>query len=144
MFSKACEYGIKATIFIAQNSAIGMRVNLKAIASAIDSPEAFTAKILQLLAKSDIISSEKGPLGGFKINDVNLKTLTLSSIVDAIDGDKIYRGCALGLHICNEQKPCPLHEKFKLVRDDLKIMLESTYLSELANNLEDGHTFLKR
>ena len=44
MFSKACEYGIKASIFIAINSRDGRRVSPKEIAKEIDSPQAFTAK----------------------------------------------------------------------------------------------------
>jgi len=46
MFSKDCEYGIRATIYITMQSLEGNRVNLKEIAAAIDSPVAFTAKIL--------------------------------------------------------------------------------------------------
>ena len=46
MFSKACEYGIKATIHISHQSQQGHRVSLKAVAKAIDFPIAFTAKIL--------------------------------------------------------------------------------------------------
>lgn len=144
MFSKACEYGIKATIFIAQNSTLGTRVNLKKIAIAIDSPEAFTAKILQLLVKNQIISSEKGAAGGFTIAEDNLRTVNLAAIVNAIDGDKIYKGCGLGLETCNELKPCPMHEKFKVVRDGLREMLENTTVSELASGLDIGITFLKR
>ncbi|MDX1365867.1 MAG: Rrf2 family transcriptional regulator, partial [Arenibacter latericius] len=61
MFSKACEYGIKATLFIAQKSLNQQRVSLKEIASEIDSPIAFTAKILQSLARSGMVDSHKGP-----------------------------------------------------------------------------------
>ena len=57
MFSKACEYGIRATLFIAQKSLQGERVRLKAIADEIDAPEAYTAKILQQLARNEIIQS---------------------------------------------------------------------------------------
>ena len=46
MFSKSCKYGIKATLFIAQKSQHDERVSLKEIAAAINSPIAFTAKIL--------------------------------------------------------------------------------------------------
>lgn len=144
MFSKACEYGIKATIFIAKNSTTETRVNLKKISVAIDSPEAFTAKILQLLVKNEIISSEKGASGGFTIPHDKLGTISLAAIVNAIDGDKIYKGCGLGLEICNELKPCPMHEKFKVVRDGLREMLENTTVSELASGLDIGITFLKR
>ncbi|MET0760542.1 MAG: transcriptional regulator, partial [Flavobacterium sp.] len=47
MFSKTCEYGIRASIFIASQSYQNNRIGLKDIAKKIDSPEAFTAKILQ-------------------------------------------------------------------------------------------------
>jgi len=144
MFSKACEYGIKATLFIAQQSMNDERVSLKSIANAIDSPAAFTAKILQLLAKNDIISSIKGPHGGFEIQKKRLEKIKLSQIVLAIDGDSIYRGCGLGLKECNAKKPCPVHNKFVLIRSELKSMIETTSVLELATGLKTGLTFLKR
>ncbi|HNP18770.1 MAG TPA: Rrf2 family transcriptional regulator [Fulvivirga sp.] len=144
MFSKACEYGIRAALFIAQESLNGQRVSLKAITAEIDSPDAFTAKILQLLARNEIIVSTKGPNGGFEIDKKKIDNIMLSEIVDAVDGDSIYKGCGLGLKECNADKPCPLHNRFVLVRNDLKKMLEGTSLFELATGLETGLTFLKR
>ena len=67
MFSKSCEYGIRATIFIATQSYLNNRTGIKDIAKKIDSPEAFTAKILQILVKANIIHSTKGVGGGFEI-----------------------------------------------------------------------------
>lgn len=143
MFSKACEYGIRASIYIAEQSLEGERVSLKDIAGEIDSPVAFTAKILQKLRKHGIISSLKGPTGGFQIDIERIGRIKLSDIVYAIDGDHIYTGCGLGLNECNEEHPCPLHYDFKKVRDDLKQMLESTNLRDLALKLEKGSAFLK-
>ncbi len=144
MFSKACEYGIRATLHIAVQSEMGIRVSLKDIAKAIDSPEAFTAKILQLLAKNGIVTSVKGPAGGFEIAPKDAHRIKLSHIVAAIDGDSIYKGCGLGLKTCNENKPCPVHDKFKIIREELRNMLESTSISELSETIHDGLTFLKR
>jgi len=144
MFSKTCEYGIKACIYIAVQSSQGRRVSLKDIAKEIGSPEAFTAKILQLLAKSNIIDSIKGPSGGFEIEKRRMEKIKLSHVVTAIDGDGIYKGCGLGLKECSEKKPCPVHDKFKIVRNELKDMLETTSLSELSVGLTAGYTFLKR
>ena len=73
MFSKTCEYGIRATIFIASQSYQNKRVGLRDIAKKIDSPEAFTAKILQILAKTHIIHSIKGVGGGFAWGAVAIK-----------------------------------------------------------------------
>lgn len=95
MFSKSCEYGIKATAFIAVEAEKNNRVSLKAIAKAIDSPVAFTAKILQQLARTGIINSVQGAGGGFEIEKARLTKIKLSQIVAAIDGENVYKGCGL-------------------------------------------------
>ncbi|WPP51952.1 RrF2 family transcriptional regulator [Catalinimonas niigatensis] len=144
MFSKACEYGIRATIYVAVQSLEDKRTSLKGIANEIGSPVAFTAKILQQLVRNKIMSSVMGPAGGFQIEKKKIDQITLSQIVDAIDGDSIYRGCGLGLKECNTAQPCPVHDKFARIRDELKYMLNNTTLFELASGLETGLTFLKR
>jgi Rrf2 family protein len=118
-------------------------VSPKEIAEEINSPQAFTAKILQDLVRHHIIKSYKGAYGGFGIEKVDIANIKLSQIVTAIDGDKIYKGCGLGLEICDENHPCPVHDKFKEVREGLKFMLENTSLEELAMNIQSGVSFLK-
>lgn len=144
MFSKACEYGIRAATYVALQSLEDTRVSLKEIAEEIDSPVAFTAKILYQLAKNNIIDSVKGAYGGFQIEKNQIKSIKLSDIVYAIDGDSIYTGCGLGLNLCNAEKPCPVHHKFVIIRNNLKEMLETTTLYEMTSGLEVGLTFLKR
>lgn len=144
MFSKACEYGIKASIYIMEQSLHDRKVSLKDVAKAIESPEAYTSKILQQLVRNNIIHSGKGPTGGFSFEKNGFETITLGSIVSAIDGNDLYVDCGLGLKKCNEKKPCPVHHQFKLIRDSLKHMLETTTVKSLAMDLEKGLTFLKR
>ncbi len=144
MFSKACEYAIRSVIFIADQSMQHQKVSLKEVARAIESPEAYTSKILQALSRHAIIVSEKGPSGGFFMDKHALEKCKLSHIVKAIDGDDIYKGCALGLKKCNEDKPCPVHYQFKWIREDLKNMLETSSIKTLSTGLNKGLTFLKR
>lgn len=144
MFSKACEYAIRASIFIAEQSLMDRKVSLKDIAKAIDSPEAYTSKILQQLSRNFLINSDKGPTGGFSMNKLELDTVKLSTIVNAIDGDAVYKGCGLGLKNCSEEMPCPAHSQFKIVREELKNMLETTLIKSLTTDFKDGLTFLKR
>lgn len=144
MFTKACEYAIKAVIVIAIESQKGKRVSLNEIAGKIDSPAAFTAKILQQLTRSKVIDSVTGPQGGFEIEKRKIAKTKLSDIVSIIDGDAIYAGCGLGFKQCNEKKPCPVHFKFKTIRDELRDMLETTTLLDLSNDIGSGITFLKR
>lgn len=143
MFSKACEYGIKAMIFIAQEAGTSQRVSLKAIAAAIGSPEAFTAKILQALTRAGFLVSTKGPTGGFVLA-APASALNLAQIVSAIDGDKIFVGCGLGLEYCDSNHPCPIHHGFAAVRDELRAMLETSSLENLSEGLLEGVAFLKR
>ena len=142
MFSKACEYGIKAVIHIALHSQTGKRVSLKEISKAIDSPLAFTAKILQSLAKNNIIESSKGSVGGYNISKGVQRKLTLHEIVIAIDGDSIFAQCGLGLKKCNEHSPCPIHNKFKIIREDLIEMMKTTNLLELSISVDKGESVL--
>lgn len=143
MFSKTCEYAIRAMIYIAQKSKTGNRVGIKEIAQGIDSPEHFIAKILQDLGKKDLVQSAKGPTGGF-YHDVQSLEKSLADIVRAIDGDKIFTGCGLGLKQCSEDRPCPIHNQFKKVRGEIKLMLENAKVGELSEELEQRLTFLKR
>ncbi|UPQ78178.1 Rrf2 family transcriptional regulator [Flavobacterium azooxidireducens] len=144
MFSKSCEYAIKAAIFIAINSLLDRKVGSVDIAKEINSPEAFTAKILQKLSKDGIIHSVRGVNGGFFIPKKLISEIKLAQIVFAIDGDVAFKGCGLGMEKCNANHPCPLHEKFMSIRNDLRQMLETTNLEELAVGLKSGETFLKQ
>ena len=144
MFSKSCEYGIKAVVYIAQQSLKGRRCPLNDIAKAIDSPTAFTAKTLQLLAKEKIIHSIMGKSGGYEIEQSRLDKITLLNIVNTIDGDNIHNGCALGFTKCNESIPCPIHYDFVKIRDDLKRMLSKTTIIAMATSLDNGLVHLKQ
>ncbi|HTO15287.1 MAG TPA: Rrf2 family transcriptional regulator [Edaphocola sp.] len=144
MFSKACEYAIKAMVYIATQSLENKRVKVTGIANNSDSPEAFTAKIMGELKRADLVDSFTGPNGGFEIDINKMRQIKISEIVTVIDGDNVYNGCAIGLDECNPDEPCPLHEKFASIRNDLKEMLEHTTIYELAIKFKSGKTTLIR
>jgi Rrf2 family protein len=107
MFSKACEYAIRAMVFLASVTAEGERLTAREVARATHSPEAFTAKTLQALVKAGILASVKGPGGGFLLPRRLADRTRLSDIVSAIDGHGMYTGCGLGLRQCSATRPCP-------------------------------------
>ncbi|WP_226391129.1 RrF2 family transcriptional regulator [Penaeicola halotolerans] len=144
MFSRAFEHGIKAIIYIATQSMDGKRVKIGDIVEQSGSPEAFTAKVLGVLTKQKIINSHTGPYGGFDITMDRMKETTISEIVHAIDGDVLFTGCGLGLSECSHLRPCPMHDKFVKVRNEIKSMLSSTTIHDLALGLKSGKTVLMR
>lgn len=142
MFSKTCEYAIRALIFIAQKSKDGSRIGIKDISSGIDSPEYFIAKILQDLSRKGFVQSVKGPNGGFFMDASNLRQ-SVADIVREIDGDKLFSGCGLGLKECSEYHPCPIHNDFKHIREGIKCMLENSKILMFVEDLDLKLTFLK-
>ena len=142
MFSKACKYAINSMIFLATLPEGEERIGLKDIAAAINSPEAFTAKILQTLVRENLLVSIKGPNGGFQISESG-KKVPLHRVVQVIDGDSVFTGCALGLQECSEKRPCAVHHKFKAIRDHLTGMMMTTSLEDMANGIRQGVSYLK-
>lgn len=143
MFSKTCEYALRAMLFVGQKSRDGNKTGIREIAEGIDSPEYFIAKVLQELSRKRLIQSQKGPAGGFYLDKKGMEC-SLADIVKAIDGDKIFLGCGLGLRECSEKKPCPIHNEFKKIRKEIYDMLQSARLNEFNEQLEKKLIFLKR
>ena len=117
------------------------KVGIKEIATEIQSPEHFTAKILQLLSRQEIVSSAKGPNGGFYMSN-RQGQINLLEIVKAVDGPHSFTGCILGLTECDASKPCPIHASYQPIRDNMKLMLSSNMVASLAAKFENGFVFL--
>jgi Rrf2 family protein len=142
IFSKTCD-AMRSVFFIAHRTAAGSRVGIKEIASGIESPEHFLAKILQDLSRKGIVQSVKGPNGGFYMDASTLKR-PLSDVVEAIDGNSLFTGCGLGLAYCSESNPCPLHHEFKAIRNKIQQMLQDTSIADFNDDLNLGITKLKK
>jgi Rrf2 family protein len=143
IFSKSCSHALKAATFVGKKGLENKSVKLKEIAEEINSPLAFTAKILQKLVKANIIESIRGAKGGFFVSQEKLRQISLKEIVFAIDGEGSYNGCALGFEKCNASKPCALHFQILPIREKLKESLINTSLEDLARAVGENTTFLK-
>nr|WP_067054038.1 Rrf2 family transcriptional regulator [Mucilaginibacter sp. L294] len=143
IFSKTCEYALRAVFYLAYTTVKGKKVGIKEIAEKIDSPESFLAKILQDLGRKGLISSAKGPHGGFYIEESELSR-PLSDIVEAVDGHSLFTGCALGLKQCSEINPCPLHNEFKEIRSRIRQLLDSSTIGNFNEELTTGLLSLRQ
>lgn len=142
MFSRSCEYGIRAAIYISAEGSISKMVGIEDICAHIEAPKHFTAKILQILTRNEIVSSKKGVNGGFYLNKVQ-KSKPIIDIVYAIDGKLLFSGCGLGLKECSDTEPCPLHEKFQSIRSNIQKMMSESTIDSMAKKLKKGNGFLR-
>jgi len=142
MFSKTTEYALRATFFIAQKGSKTNKLSIIEIAKAIGSPQPFTSKILQILTRDrSLVSSVRGPNGGFFMTE-KAKKLPVSRILQVMHEEQTIKKCIMGLPQCTSEKPCPLHEQYLSIRNQLNILFETTTIGDIANNLNDQGVFL--
>lgn len=142
MISKSCKYGIRAAVFIASKATGNRKLGVKEIAEEIEAPPAFTGKILQILNKQKIVTSLKGPYGGFYSQPYQLD-IPVIDIVKAVDGLGVFEECIMGLHECNDAHPCPMHHNYAKSRDALKITFQQTTVRSLAKSISEGVTHIR-
>ena len=94
MLSNSSKYALKAILYIAANATEENKITAKDIGDPINVPPSYVAKLLQELARQNIVSSVKGRHGGFYLNSANRDT-SLLKIVQAIDGEDKLRSCML-------------------------------------------------
>ncbi|MEZ5049675.1 MAG: Rrf2 family transcriptional regulator [Saprospiraceae bacterium] len=136
MLSKSSKYGIRAVLHIAHESQQGRRVGLVEIANYLDTPQHFTGKIIQQLAKRNIIDSIKGPNGGFEMSEDQRLNNNIRSIVEIIDGNDLYVKCGLGLDHCHDDNPCPIHTMYKEARLKIINIHCNFSIEQLASSLD--------
>lgn len=141
MFTRSCEYALQAVLYIALNAKDGGSVGLKDIAGSQKIPLHFLSKILQTLVKNKILISTKGPSGGFSLVKSPSK-LKLIKIVEIIDGLDIFNRCGIGLKKCSDKTPCPIHFEYKVVKDNIKSLLNDKSLEELCEDVENGQSIV--
>jgi len=128
--SSACEYAIRAMTYVAQFEP-GTRLLARDISSHEHIPGPFLGKIFQTLVRAGLLKSSKGPGGGFSLAR-EAEMISLYDIYRAVDGDTYLDACAVGLARCNDETPCPLHERWKPIRERIRNYLESTSLANMA------------
>lgn len=131
MFTKSCQYAIRAVLYLTEPKNQEKKIGVKEIAETLQVPQQFLAKILQQLAKHNLISSLKGPNGGFFISDANA-SVTLLDIVECIDGKGALTSCILGMPSCSSEHPCQLHHHFYGSREGLRATLSSCAIGALT------------
>jgi Rrf2 family protein len=141
MLSNSSKYAIKAVLYLALKTNEKKRVMVKDISEPINVPQAYTAKLLQHLSREGIISSVKGPRGGFYLSEEN-KQRTLIDVVNVIDDEHKLTSCILSLEKCNAEKPCPLHDLISPSKTVFMKSFTEITIEDYSNRIKEGTVFL--
>ena len=141
MLSLTCKTAIKAVIYLASNYSSGEKLSIKAIASYIDASEHTVGKLLQILVKESVINSAKGPSGGFYVT-AKQTNQSLIKIIEAIDGKELFKECGLGFSKCSSTHPCPIHNEYKVVRDQFENLCRGKKVTDVSDPVNNGLAYL--
>lgn len=130
MYSRSVEYALRALTYLGRQPK-GTKKLARQIARSERVPVFFLAKTLQQLARNGVLSSVKGPTGGFALDRPPGK-ITMMEVIQVLDGPSTYDGCIVGLRECNDQSLCPVHDSFRTLRDRLKRYLSRTTIAHLV------------
>ncbi len=138
MLSNTSKYAIRAVIYLALHEEENKKTGIKQISKDLGIPTPFLGKILQTLAKQKLLSSTKGPHGGFGLGKP-ANMISLMEIVDIIDGRDLFTKCLISLKDCSEEKKyCAIHDQYSELRSKLRKLFEEIKISELATNIKGG------
>ena len=115
-FSEASSLAIHAVVLIAQSD--NELINVNKIAEATGASKNHLAKVMQRLVKQGIVSSLRGPNGGFKMK-LDPKEVTLYDVYVSIEGPITLEGCPLERPVCPFEK-CIMGGIIHKVTNDLK------------------------
>ncbi len=137
IFSKSFGYAIRSILFVISVQSEQQWVQLNEIATKLNIPRHFLAKVMKRLVKEGVLDSQRGPAGGFGINESTLRTHLIRIL--EVTGEAIsFETCVLGLSRCNAKNPCPMHQRAQQLRDDWVRLLSSTTIGDLFGKTESG------
>jgi Rrf2 family protein len=129
LFSRKAEIGLKASLLLATKESEEV-VDVNIIATELQVPKMFAAKVLQKLALAGIIGSKKGKNGGFFLPKGGEK-VKLIKILEVIDGLDFFNRCVFGFPNCSEEHPCPVHHYWGNIRQEIYEMLSNLSIGEV-------------
>jgi len=111
------------------------------IAKNIHLPKEYISKILQQLAKYQIVGSKKGKGGGFFLAK-RVEEIHLIDVVVAVEDNFDMDVCVFGMSKCNSSCNCPVHESYGKLKEDFRSMLINYNIGQLSEIKNDYFPFM--
>ncbi len=136
--TRAADYAVRVMIYLAMLPP-GERASLTSIVEATGAPDSFLSKVLQSLTRASMITSRRGPTGGFEISSLG-RMASMRDVVEAIDGPMSLNVCVSQRRSCPRKSWCPAHPVWVKAQESLMNVLGTAMISDLASGDLDAAT----
>ena len=130
VLSKSAEDALRAVHLLAHLST-DEPVKAGTIAAALDLPENSLSKLLHRLQREGLLTSRRGPAGGFALSR-EPTSISLAEVIAPFDDLAEDRHCLLGRPECRDESPCAAHDAWREVQENLIEFFRGTTLADLG------------
>jgi Rrf2 family transcriptional regulator, nitric oxide-sensitive transcriptional repressor len=140
MISQTAEYALRAVVALGRPR--GGPATTQQIAAETQIPAGYLSKILQALGRSGLVTSQRGPGGGYVLTR-SLDELTVLDVVNAVDPLRRIERCPLGLPL-HEGRLCALHGRLDRATALVESYFRETTIGQLLNEPRPGRGLCDR
>ncbi len=128
--SQTAQYAVRALLLIASRAPELVRAG--ELTEAVGAPANYLSKTLHQLVRAGLLSSSRGPTGGFKLA-VPADTITLQRVASlfALPDNGL---CLFGGGKCGEDPDCVVHQRWQLVAQPMDVFFNTTTIADLRTN----------
>ena len=130
MLTRSAEYAVRALSLLALREGNGA-LHSAEIADELGLPPQFLTKILRRLTATDLVTSQRGRAGGFRLNR-SADEISLLAVVRPFQDGMTGVECLLGQSNCSDSDACPLHDQLTGIRQSFHDLLAGTTLADIA------------
>ena len=130
MISRTAEYALRAVLYLARVED-RRPVPVDDIAAALGAPRNYLSKTLNELARMEVVSSMRGPAGGFWLR-ADPETLTVAELTARFDETRTTGMCLLGGRPCDEARPCGAHQLWSAAQEAARASISRLTIAELV------------
>jgi Rrf2 family protein len=132
-FTKKTDYALLALSFLATEGT-GRIVGPREMAKRYDIPAELLAKVMQTLARRQIVVSVPGPTGGYKLTRTP-GDISIGEILEAVDGPLAIAQCwddTTGTGSCQQAQHCHLRGPLAEIQDEVAALLRRMTLADVC------------
>lgn len=139
MLNQSADYALRAVLFMAQADT-RRSSSASEIAAAIGVPRNYLGKVMHTLAHAGVLTSVRGPRGGFKLA-LDARELTLADVVGPFQRLPERRTCLLGNRACDAETPCAAHRHWQAVAGRVTSFFRTTTIAGMLEGMpaRNGH-----
>jgi Rrf2 family transcriptional regulator, iron-sulfur cluster assembly transcription factor len=129
MLNQSADYAIRAVLYVAQHTDEGS-CSADVIAEATGVPRNYLGKVLHALTHARVLTSVRGPNGGFRLAQAAAE-LSLADVIEPFQKLPARRTCLRGNRPCDPDDPCASHRRWQDVEAQVTSFFRETTIGVL-------------